>query len=618
MCGIAGIFYFDKQQRVDAGRLKRMSDVIAHRGPDGEGFYINGRVGLAHRRLSIIDLSTGAQPMYSDDGNIVIVFNGEIYNYVELQQELESLGHQFKTRSDTEVIIRSYQQWGVDCQQKFNGMWSLAIWDDRQQQLFITRDRMGEKPLNYGVFDQTFLFGSEIKSLGAYGAKLAPDPEMLELYLFLGYIPEPYTFYQNIKKLKAGHYLLIRENEVKEYLYWDLPALDENRLLTDNDEVTREFSRLFNDSVRIRMRSDVAYGAFLSGGLDSSSIVGIMSQNSSKPVETFTIGFNEKKFDERAMAQIVADRFRTRHHEQVVEPASLDEALQNILFHYDEPFADPAAIPTGFVSKYAAETVKMVLTGDGADEVLAGYSSYQGEAMAVSYQRLPKLARNMLPGMIRAFSGILTGGLRYKANRAARVLHNFNAPFQERLISKSLKIPVMDMKTLYSGNTLRVEDFIQDVFKNVTLSDPFYLLNYYHLKVSLPAQMLVKVDRMSMAYSIETRAPFLDHRIVEHLYLADKRVKMPGTKSVKNILKQAMKDLLPAEIIHRRKKGFDVPLREWFKGDAFDRQLNQDFGQFGFNGDLVKNLVAENKQGKADHGTLIWRLMVYADWMKQF
>jgi asparagine synthase (glutamine-hydrolysing) len=292
--------------------------------------------------------------------------------------------------------------------------------------------------------------------------------------------------------------------------------------------------------------------------------------------------------------------------------------LKKILFHYDEPFADPAAIPTGIVSKYAAEKVKMVLTGDGADEVLAGYSTYQSENMAGAYQRLPRPIRQMLPGIAEASSYIFSGSLRYKVNQAARVLHHFNLPFQERLISKSLKIPVPEMKSIHSGNSLTIEDFMSDVFKQTELSDSFYLLNYYHLKVSLPAQMLVKVDRMSMAYSIETRAPFLDHRLVELLANVDKRVKMPDTRSVKNILKQAMKDVLPAEIVHRKKKGFDVPLREWFKDDAFDHKLNQDFDQFGLNGAQIRKLIAENKQGKADHGTLIWRLLVYAGWINQF
>lgn len=618
MCGIAGLLHLDDQRKVDDIRLKRMSDIIEHRGPDGEGFYINNNVGLAHRRLSIIDLSTGNQPMYNDSREIVVVFNGEIYNYIEVQQELEMLGHHFKTTSDTEVIIRAYEQWGISCQERFNGMWTFALWDNKEKQLFISRDRMGEKPLNYGVFENTFFFGSEIKSIAAYGIELKPNPDMLELYLFLGYIPEPYTFYSGISKLKAGHYLLVKEGNIKELKYWDLPVVDESNLIKDEKKVVEAFSDLFQDSIKIRMRSDVPYGAFLSGGLDSSSIVAMMSEISSKPVETFTIGFNEKKFDERDMALIVASKFKTNHHEHVVELSTFDDSLQQILFHYDEPFSDPAAIPTEYVSKFAGEKVKMVLTGDGADEVLAGYSTYQGEKLVSQYNHLPGLIKNILPKAIDKTAGLFNGNIRYQLNKASRVIHGFNAPFQDRLISKSVKIPVADMKKLAAGSHFPIEQFMSDTLLNCPFKDPFYQLMYYNLKVSLPGQMLVKVDKMSMAHSIETRAPFLDHRIVELMYGIDKDVKVPTLKAVKNVLKKSMETRLPYEIVHRKKKGFDVPLREWFKDNSFDQKLDQDFGQYGLNQQYIKTLINDNKQAKADHGTLIWRLMVYTGWLKQF
>ncbi len=618
MCGITGVLHFDRQRTIDPVRLKKMTDIIHHRGPDGEGFYINKQIGLAHRRLSIIDLVSGHQPMYNDDEQIALVFNGEIYNYIEVQKELIDLGHRFKTTSDTEVIIRAYEQWGTKCQEKFNGMWAFALWDNRKQLLFISRDRMGEKPLHYAVEDHTFVFGSEIKSLNQYGMDLKPNPEMLELYLFLGYIPEPYTFYQKIKKLKAGHYLLIKDNNIRELKYWDLPDVDENHLQTDAKKVVDEFSYLFNDSVEMRMRSDVAYGAFLSGGLDSSSIVSVMAGVSSKPVETFTIGFNEKKFDERNKAKIIADRFKTNHHEHVVELDTLDDSLRKILFHYDEPFADPAAIPTGIISKYARENVKMVLTGDGADEVLAGYSSYQSEKMAGKYQNLPSFVRKTLPDVLESSSSVFSGELRYKLNQAVRVLNAYNMPFQNRLISKSVKIAPSAMKSIPTKSHFAIEDFMKDAMQDCPFKDSFYQLMYYHLKVSLPGQMLVKVDRMSMAHSIETRAPFLDHRIVEHLYITDKNVKVPKVKSVKQVLKSAMQNKLPEEIIYRKKKGFDVPLREWFKDDALGNTLDVEFGDFGLNQNYIKTLISENNSGKADHGTLIWRLLVYSNWMKNF
>ena len=618
MCGIAGVFHFDSNRKVNKDILKSMSDIISYRGPDAEGFFIDKNVGLAHRRLSIIDLSSGAQPMYSDDNQLALVFNGEIYNYIELEGELKALGHRFKTSSDTEVIIRAYEQWGIDCQQKFNGMWAFALWDNRKKQLFISRDRLGEKPLNYGIFDNSLLFSSEIKSIGKYGIPLSPNKELLELFLFLGYVPEPYTFYRGIKKLQAGHYLIVKDNQANEFKYWDLPEIDEKNLLVNENQVVDEFSQLFRDSIRIRMRSDVAYGAFLSGGLDSSSIVSQMSEISSQPVETFTIGFNEKKYDERAMANLVSKHFKTNHHEHIVNAGNFDKSLKNILFHYDEPFGDPAAIPTEIVSKYAAEKVKMVLTGDGADEVLAGYSTYVSENLSTTYQRFPRLIRTLAPKMLNAGAKYLTGNIRYKSNQAVRVLNNFNASFEDRLISKFIKMSSDSMKNLYGSISYPIEDFINDVFSNSNLKDPFYKLTYYNLKVSLPGQMLVKIDRMSMAHSLETRAPFLDHRIVEYMYRVDKRVKLPNAKSVKNVLQKSMASRLPNEIIHRKKKGFDVPLREWFKGDLFDDKLNQDYSRYGLNDYIIKELLAENKAAKSDHGTLIWRILIYTGWLNQF
>ena len=394
MCGIAGFLNFESGKMPDKSVIKSMTDAISYRGPDGFGYYINETLALGHRRLSIIDLSTGNQPMFSDDGTIVLVFNGEIYNYIELREELIKLGYHFKTTSDTEVIITAYQHWGTDCQTKFNGMWSFALWDDNKKQLLLSRDRIGEKPMHYAVYENSIIFGSEIKSILAYGVPKTPNLELTEIYLSLSFIPAPYTFYKNIHKLKAGHYLIISGNTVHEKKYWDLPEIDEHKMLTDTQEIYQNFENLFTDSLKIRMRSDAPYGAFLSGGLDSSSIVALMSENSSYPVQTFTIGFKQKDFDERELAKLVADKFGTNHHEYLVEPSSFDEALLKIIHHYDEPFGDSSAIPTGHVSKFAASKVKMVLTGDGGDELLSGYTTYQGEKFSEQFQKLPKWFRN--------------------------------------------------------------------------------------------------------------------------------------------------------------------------------------------------------------------------------
>ena len=327
MCGICGIVHLDRERTVDRLRLEKMTDAIMHRGPDGSGYFLDDSVGLGHRRLSIIDLNTGDQPMYSVDRDIVLVFNGEIYNYVELTEELKKLGHRFRTNSDTEVIINAYKQWGVDCQTRFNGMWSFAIWDCNTKSLFLSRDRIGEKPLYFAIQDDTLLFASEIKSLLAYGIRAEPNLEFLELYLYLGFVPSPYTFYKGIRQLNPGTCLILKDKQITEPKYWDLPEINEKDLVTDKTVVQEQFKKLFMDSVRLRMRSDVPFGAFLSGGLDSTSIVSIMSDISNYPVETFTIGFNEKSYDERTLAKEVAEMYQTNHHETVVEPKSFEYSL---------------------------------------------------------------------------------------------------------------------------------------------------------------------------------------------------------------------------------------------------------------------------------------------------
>lgn len=613
MCGIAGIFNFDLERGVSRETLKKMADTIAHRGPDGEGFFIDDFIGLAHRRLSIIDLEGGNQPMFNENGTICIVFNGEIYNFIELKEELIKLGHSFSTSSDTEVVIKAYEQWGFACQEKLNGMWAFAIWDTDAQHLFLSRDRLGEKPLNYMLYKNTFLFGSEIKSILAYTGGIEYDTDMTELYMFLGYLPSPKTYYKDIKKLPAGKYLVVKKNKITEHTYWDLPDIDDLDLLKDKRKVAAQLDELLYDSVKMRMRCDVPYGAFLSGGLDSSSIVSIMSEISSFPVKTFTIGFNERAFDERDNAQIIANRFKTEHFEKVVDKSSLEESINNILHYFDEPFADPAAIPTSFLSESAARHVKMVLTGDGGDEVFAGYSNYQSELFAKGYQnRVPGFLKRSLPSLVDGFGNIVTGNLRYRLNRIKRVLDSFNVPFNDRLISKFVKIPPKEIKQLLTGDYFPIEDLISSTLSNCRLKDPFYRLNYFQLKVSLPDQMLVKVDKTSMAHSLETRAPLLDYRIVELMYRVDKSLKMPTytDKGVKYMLKNVMQDKIPADILNRKKQGFEVPLREWFKDGEFDRVLNSADSLTFLNQNMIRKLKDENKKGQIDHGTLLWRILL--------
>jgi asparagine synthase (glutamine-hydrolysing) len=612
MCGISGIFHFDQGRKVEQQILKRMTDTLSHRGPDGSGFFVDGRVGLGHRRLSIIDLTTGDQPQFSDDGQIAIVFNGEIYNYIELRKELEALGHVFRTTSDTEVIIHGYRQWGLDCQNKFNGMWAFSLWDSQNQQMFISRDRLGEKPLYYGLIDNSLVFGSEIKALLAYGHKTQFNYNLTELYLSLGYLPAPYSYYKNIYKLKQGHYIIVKDTGYRESKYWDLPEVDEHHLITDAKQVYSKFEELLYDSIKIRMRSDVPFGAFLSGGLDSASIVALMSEIQNEPVQTFTIGFSEREFDERRLAKEVAEKFNTAHSEFLVDPDSFEESLRRISYHYDEPFGDSSAIPTGYVSKIASQKVKMVLTGDGGDEVLSGYNAYQIEKFATEYQRLPKHLRTLLPQLISPIKIGLSGGLRYKANRVERILRYSNKSFNDRLIIKSAwhDLPIIQKLTAGLGDQITLPEFIDDFYSKYSLHDPFYKLMLFHHKVQLPDDFLVKVDRMSMAYSIETRVPFLDHRLVEFMFGVSKLVKMKGYAR-KSILRETIGKKLPLSLLRSNKKGFRVPVRDWFKDKSFNGRLSSLYTEnFGLDRKLIKLIVRDNQMGKADYGNFIWMLFV--------
>lgn len=612
MCGITGIFHFDKDRMVELQRLKNMTDVIDYRGPDGEGFHVKENLGLGHRRLSIIDLSSGDQPMKNEDGSITLVLNGEIYNYVELKEELVKLGHSFRTNSDTEVVIRAYEQWGVECQSKLNGMWAFALWDDKKQRLFISRDRIGEKPVHYSNWDNTLVFGSEIKSILKYGVPKEPQFELLEVYAVFKSIPAPNTFFKHIKKLMPGHFLLATIDGIKEHKYWDLPQIDEANMNNNATQVYEKFEELFTDSIRIRMRCDVPFGAFLSGGLDSASIVALMSAQTQHPVETFTIGYEQNEFDESHLAKLVADKFGTNHHLGTVTQEDFEVNLDRIVHHYDEPFGDSSAIPTGQVSKFAAQKVKMVLTGDGGDEVLSGYSTYQGVRFAQKYQAIPGVLQTGLPRLLGASSRIFKGGIRYKLNRYGNLLTSSSKDYNTRLLHKRAKPEIEVVKSLISPDikTWKIEDYIQELMSKSPYQDDFYKQMYLNFKFDLPNDYLVKVDRMSMAASLETRLPFLDHRLIEFMIGVDKRVKMQGWER-KSVLRKTVAKKLPPQLLNASKKGFRVPVREWFKDPRLQVQLNNLGTDTDlYNRQVLKRLVKENANGQSDNGNLIWSLSV--------
>lgn len=609
MCGITGIFHFDRKRIVDQVVLKRMTDIISYRGPDGEGYYVHGYIGLGHRRLSIIDLQTGDQPMLNEAGNIVLVFNGEIYNYIELRQELITLGHTFRTNSDSEVIIKAYEQWGVDCQQRFNGMWAFALWDDRGQKLFLSRDRIGEKPLHYCVFDNSLIFASEMKSLFQFGVPRIIRTELIEVYLVMTNIPGPDTFYKDIYKLKPGHCIVANADGIREYKYWDLPEIDEQNMLSDKEKVYEEFAYLLEDSIRIRMRSDVPYGAFLSGGLDSSSIVALMSGLSSHPVETFTIGFPEKAFDESKLAREVSEKFLTHHHQGTVDKLELNDFIEKLGFHFDEPFGDSSAIPTWQVSNYATQKVKMVLTGDGGDEVLSGYNSYTGLKLSSLISRFPGMFHSLSLFGLKTASNCLGGDIRYKANKAHNVIETATMPFFQRMLEKRCYAPFTLIKQLTSGiqGKINAEEFFHDYINKIPYQDDFYKLLYLDFKHGLPDDYLVKVDRMSMANSLETRTPFLDYRLIDFMARVDKNVKHQGWER-KSVLRKTIGKHLPQTLRKAPKKGFGVPLREWFKSDTLTPQLIK-IGAF-LEPRILERLIQDNSLSKKDYGNFIWSILM--------
>ncbi|MBD3162757.1 MAG: asparagine synthase (glutamine-hydrolyzing), partial [Candidatus Eisenbacteria bacterium] len=594
---------------------------VRHRGPDGEGVFARGPAALGHRRLSIIDPETGDQPMSTADGAVVLSFNGEIYNYVELREELRALGHRFRTTSDTEVLLHAYEEWDLDCHCRLNGMWAFALWDDRKQRLLLSRDRLGEKPLHYAVHDDTLVFGSEMKSLFAFGVPRQPRSDWAEVYACLSYLPAPHTFFDGVAKLPAGSYLLWQDGRAAVHRHWELPLVDEERMRTDAVEVEAEFAALFSDSVRLRMRSDVPYGAFLSGGLDSSCIVATMAGIGSHPVRTFTIGFPEDDYDERRLARLVAEAFGSEHREEVVEPAVFDESLARVMHHSDEPFGDTSAIPTGQVSQAARRHVKMVLTGDGGDEALSGYTIYQGEKFAERYGRLPRAVQTAIPSLAGGIAQVLSGRARSKLNRVRNVGRTSSLDSDRRLIEKTAWTDTSLIKALFAGGPAQVpiEELVADLMRPCPYRDPFYRLMYYNLMVSLPDRMLVKVDRMSMAHSLEVRAPFLDHRMIELLAVTHKDVKMRGYER-KSILRRTVARKLPAPLLRAPKKGFAVPVGDWFTRSDLARRVDTLAGGdgLGLAAGPLRALQERNRRGERDIGNLLWMLMLLDRFQRQF
>jgi asparagine synthase (glutamine-hydrolysing) len=632
MCGIAGIIDPALPSGEIRRTLERMADAIWHRGPDEGGFFVRDGVGLAIRRLSIIDVGGGHQPVGNEDRQVQVVLNGEIYNYLDLRAELLGRGHTFRTSSDTEVIAHLYEEKGADCLTKLRGMFGVAVWDQRNRRLFLGRDRLGKKPLFYARQGKRLVFGSEIKAILAASPELAdPDPQAVVPYFRHGFVSEPKTMFRGIRKLPAAHWLSYREGEATISRYWQLRIPDDARASRPVGEVKEELDHLLAESVRIRLMSEVPLGVFLSGGLDSSTVVAYAHKAGLRPLKTFTIGFDRPEWDESRDAQAVADHFQTDHHVLHLSEddlkAHLPETVLSLVHHFDEPFGDSSSLPTYYVSKLARQHVTVILSGDGGDELFLGYTSHQGVKFAEYFQRLPPwLKRRTLPMLARAGAGCLPAGQKYGALRAVKVLEDSLLPFERMYVSKGALCSEDMLKQLFTKefsaqtSRFRTPQYSDDVAEAIH-SDmlPLDKASHIDLKHRLLEDMLVKVDRMSMAHSLEVRSPLLDHRLVEFALSLPTSLKLQRWRT-KAILRDTVRRYLPAATLRKRKHGFSVPLREWFRGSLHEMvcdYLSAANGQLApgvFNHVTVSRLIDEHYRGERDHSSVLWLLLNYAAW----
>jgi asparagine synthase (glutamine-hydrolysing) len=621
MCGIAGIVGVDRQS-VDPEEIHRMCDVIAHRGPDDEGVYVNGHAALGMRRLSIIDLSTGHQPIHNEDGTIWTVFNGEIYNFGELRAGLEERGHKFYTNTDTEVIVHLYEELGPQCVEKLRGMFALAVWDERTERLFLARDRFGKKPLHYALSSGRILFSSEIKSLLTVAPELRDvDRSGLLGYLSFGYIPDPLTAFTQIRKVPPGSRLEFYRGQIEIRPYWDLPQFGTKEPATE-EACLEELEHRLGQAVRMRLISDVPLGAFLSGGVDSSIIVALMSRFSSGPVKTFTIGFTKKELDESKHARLVAQRFQTEHHEEILEP-NFFETLDMLTHHLEEPFADASMVPTYYVSRLARKYVKVALSGDGGDELFAGYPRYQiNLRRRRQFRFVPEWAgriyrKHLFPRLPDGTYGrrfLYTISLPEK-DRYLDEISFFSAEERERPLFSSVLREFADSPSAF--------ELFRNYLRSAPADDPLSQLQYLDIKTYLAADILTKVDRMSMATSLEVRAPILDHVFAEWVTSLPPKWKQRAGQQ-KYILKKLAERLqVPRAVIYRPKQGFGIPLVDWFrkewKGSLQSVLLDPKTLQRGyFDPRAVRNVLDEHLRGRRDRSRELWILLVFELWHRNF
>ena len=613
MCGITGKVYFDKNKKVNANELKSMADVIRHRGPDDEGYYIDENVGLGFRRLSIIDLKTGHQPLSNSNDTIWITFNGEIYNFKELRYTLEKKGYQFKTNTDTEVIINLYQEYGEKCVDHLRGMFAFVIWDGIKKQLFGARDRFGIKPFYYYIDEEKFVWASEIKSI-AVSEKIKKDIhiESLDYYFAYGYMPRETSIFEKVKKLTPGHYFILKPFEGKKLeikSYWEIKFEPD---YSKSEAYWKEsIYDCLNEAVKMRMISDVPLGAFLSGGVDSSIIVALMSLNSERPVKTFSIGFKEEKYNELHYARVISDYFKTSHHEFIVEPDSID-LLPELVHAYDEPLADDSAIPTYYVSKYTREHVTVALSGDGGDELFAGYDSY---TKMISLNKIGINSKPLFSYLNKLIPDHMFGkGLTYYLSKDKNCIGAYYCLWNDYERRKIFRPELREKLEVNNAENYKIK--LLGSMKGDFLSK----LKQLDMQTYMVDDILTKVDRASMMNSLEVRVPLLDHKLAELSFKIPSEFKMRGITK-KYILKESFKNILPENFLTQKKRGFSVPMEVWFKGDlrkySYDTLLPSKYLFEYVEKKYVKEMLDNHYKGMRNYSEKIWSLLFFEEWLKQ-
>ena len=626
MCGITGfVNYSSHKKEMAARKVRKMADAIAHRGPDEEGFYIDEFAALGHKRLSIIDLSSGQQPMQSSDSNCHIVFNGEIYNFMEIQKELKEKGHLFRTNSDTEVILSAYVEWGEDCLKRFNGMFAFVIWNRLEKKIFAARDRVGKKPFYYIWDGQTFAFASEIKSLLAGGfSKKEINPEALDCYLTMGYIPVPLSIFKDVSKLKAAHHLKIDHNGIQEKQYWNLNYQMDSSLTMQT--ASEQLEELLYDAVKIRLISEVPLGAFLSGGIDSTLVVSYMAKILDKPVLTNTIGFDDSQFNEIEAANTVSDYLRTDHKSFTVNPDAR-KTIEEISDFFDEPLADSSALPTWHVCKMARKNVTVVLSGDGGDENFGGYT----------FRYCPHLMeskiRNKIPTPLRSSLFSLIGSVYPgtsklpKFLRLKTIFENLACSDAEAFYKDLVWLRTDNRNKLYCKQFMEQlkgfspSEMVIPLYKDSSANDPVSRSQNTDILCYMTDDVLVKVDRMSMAHALEVRNPLLDYRVMEFAAKLPLSLKLNANKG-KLLLRHMSKTKLPENILNLPKKGFSIPAAHWLRNELKDHAQEAIFKseviQNYLNTSYLDKIWCQHQRKLYDHSVIIWGLMMLSEWEKRY